>query len=580
MTVIKKAMQECGKPIIIDHEDTAVYQYIGTGQTEGIFQLESEGMRQFMKQLKPANLEDLIAGISLYRPGPMDFIPKYLKGKSDPASITYEIPQLEEILSPTYGCIIYQEQVMQIVRSLAGYNFGRADLVRRAMSKKKTAVMEQERQFFLYGDDEIPGCEKNGIPVEAANRVFDQMIDFAKYAFNKSHATTYAVVAFQTAYLKYYYPAQYLASLMTSVRSVNAKTAEYLLLSRQLQIRIAKPDVRVGNVDFTVQNKQVLYSLSSIRDVGDSVVMEIVRQRAQKPFSDLKDFLTRMYCNGLGKSAIEALIKSGALDCIGHTRKYMMESYPDILSQVQYDKKNGTLGQTPLLALFSEPEKPKKEEEYTKSELLAYEKEVLGIYLSGHPLDEYYNEWLSAINAKTSDFLLTEESCGVEDGDHVTVGGIITGIDFKTTKNKKKMAILALEDIVGTLEIIVYPTQYERMGGKIEEEGEKYFLQGSVKQEEGQDTKLILEKVLPFNKQTNSVTPSELWLQFCNYAEYQQKIPQIMAVLRKFPGTSTVFLYLRTEKQVKKLESMVSFSSGQCLNLLTTICGDKNLCLK
>lgn len=583
LTVIKKAMQEAGQergePVVIDYEDASVYQYIGTGQTEGIFQLESEGMRQFMKQLKPANLEDLIAGISLYRPGPMDFIPKYLKGKSDPASITYEIPQLEEILSPTYGCIIYQEQVMQIVRSLAGYNFGRADLVRRAMSKKKAAVMEQERQVFLYGDDEIPGCEKNGIPVDAANRVFDQMIDFAKYAFNKSHATTYAVVAFQTAYLKYYYPAHYLASLMTSVRTVNAKTAEYLLLSRQLQIPIAKPDVHEGNVDFTVRDGHVMYSLSSIRDVGDSVVAEIVRQRAQKPFSTLKDFITRMYSNGLSKAAIEALIKAGALDCMRHTRKHMMENYSDILNQIQYDKKNGTLGQTSLFALLSEDKKSKKEEEYTKSELLSYEKEVLGIYLSGHPLDEHYREWISAISARTSDFLFTEEGCRVADGNQATIGGIITAIDLKTTKNQKKMAILTLEDIVGTVDVIVFPKQYEKMGSKLVE-GEKYFLQGSVKQEENKDAKLILEKVLPFEGQADASGLSELWLQFRNYAEYQQKVTKIEAVLQRFPGTLTVYFYLRTEKQVKRLENIACSDDSQCGKLLTAICGDGNICFK
>lgn len=583
LTVIQKAIQEAGaesgQPIVIDYEDADVYQYIGTGQTEGIFQLESDGMRQFMKQLKPANLEDLIAGISLYRPGPMDFIPKYLKGKSDPASITYEIPQLEEILSPTYGCIIYQEQVMQIVRALAGYSFGRADLVRRAMSKKKTTVMEQERQIFLYGDGEIPGCEKNGIPVEAANRVFDQMIDFAKYAFNKSHAATYAVVALQTAYLKYHYPAHYLASLMTSVRSVNAKTAEYLLLSRQLQIPIAKPDVRDGNVDFTVRNREVLYSLSSIRDVGDGIVEEIVRQRSRKPFSSLQDFITRMYSSGLGKPAIEALIKSGALDCMGHTRKYMMAHYPDMLSQIQYDKKNGTLGQIPLLSLFADKGKPEAEEEYMKAELLAYEKEVLGIYLSGHPLDEYYSEWIATISARTCDFLFAEDGCKVKDGERVTIGGIITAMALKTTKNKKTMAFLTLEDIVGSVEVIVFPSQYEKTGTCITE-GEKYFLHGSVKQEDMQDAKLILEKIERFQAQTDLTEASEVWLQFFNYMAYREKIAEIETTLQQFPGKAETFLYLKTEKQVKKLTYFRCSASIACRKQLTAICGSQNIFIK
>lgn len=580
LTVIKKAMQEAerdsGKKIAIDYEDTAVYQYIGTGQTDGIFQLESENMRQFMKQLKPTNLEDLIAGISLYRPGPMDFIPKYLKGKSNPASITYEIPQLEEILSPTYSCIIYQEQVMQIVRLLAGYNFGRADLVRRAMSKKKASVMEQERHIFLYGDDKIPGCEKNGIPVEAANRVFDQMIDFAKYAFNKSHATTYAVVAFQTAYLKYYYPAHYLASLMTSVRSVSTKVAEYLILSRQMQIPVAKPDVRKGNVDFTVRNGQIIYSLSSIRDVGDSVVEELIHQRIEKPFRDLKDFIARMYCKGLNKAAIEALIKSGALDCMGHTRKYMMAQYPEILNQIQYDKKNGTLGQASLLALFSSAETPKKEDEYSKSELLAYEKEVLGIYLSGHPLDEYYSEWLSTISAKSSDFVFSEDSSYIEDGKKVTIGGIITNINLKTTRNKKTMAILVLEDILGSVEVVVFPENYEKLCSNLVV-GEKYFLSGTVKQEDEKNGKLILEKISLFGKSTDFIETTELWIQFFDYAKYQVKAAKVMDVLQRYPGKTTVFLYLRTEKKVKKLEYKIDSSNKQCIDFLTAICGDGNV---
>lgn len=580
LTVIKKALREAehdrGKEIVINYEDTAVYQYIGTGQTDGIFQLESSGMRQFMKQLKPTNLEDLIAGISLYRPGPMDFIPKYLKGKANPDSITYEIPQLEEILSPTYGCIIYQEQVMQIVRLLAGYNFGRADLVRRAMSKKKSAVMEQERQVFLYGDAEIPGCEKNGIPVEAANRVFDQMIDFAKYAFNKSHATTYAVVAFQTAYLKYYYPAHYLAALMTSMRSVNTKVAEYLLLSRQMQIPVAKPDVRVGNVDFTVRNGQILYSLSSIRDVGDSIVAELVQQRKDKPFCNLKDFITRMYDKGLSKTAIEALIKSGALDSMGHTRKYMMEQYPEILNQIQYDKKNGTLGQTSLLSLFSQKEDPKKEDEYQKNELLALEKEVLGIYLSGHPLDECYKEWISQVSAKSSDFIFTEEGCHIKDGEKATIGGIVTAINIKTTKNKKTMAILMLEDILGSVEVIIFPDQYEKLSHCLTE-GEKYFFNGTVKQEDEKDGKLILEKISLFGKPDNVTKADELWIQFANFVEYQNKIASVSDILKKNPGTATVYLYLRSEKKVKKMNYSISSGNSKCIEHLKAVCGKENI---
>lgn len=583
LTVIKKTIQEAerdsGKNIVIDYEDTAVYQYIATGQTEGIFQLESDGMRQFMKQLKPKNLEDLIAGIALYRPGPMNFIPKYLERKFNPDSITYEIPQLEEILSPTYGCIIFQEQVMQIVQRLAGYDFGRADLVRRAMSKKKISVMEKERQIFLYGNSEIPGCKKNEIPVEAANRVFDQMIDFAKYAFNKSHSATYAVVAFQTAYLKYHYPAYYLASLMTSMRSINTKVAEYLLLSKQLKIPVVKPDVRDGNVDFTVHESKILYSLSSIRDVGDSVVKELVRQRTKKPFRDLKDFISRMYDKGLSRAAIEALIKSGALDCMRHTRKYMVEHYQEILNQIQYDKKNGTIGQTSLLSMFSKTETSKKEDEFSKSELLAYEKEVLGVYLSGHPLDEFYNEWITTIDAKSSDFIFTENGCRVKDGKKVTIGGIVTGITLKMTKNKKMMAVLVLEDMLGTIEVLVFPEQYEKLSTKILE-GKKYFLHGTVKQEDEKDGKLILERFSLFGELLKSTTTKDVWIQFINYTEYQTNIQKILDILNAYPGTIAVYLYLKAEKKIKKLEYKIDLSNRQCMEYLTTVCGIENICIK
>lgn len=585
LTSIKKALQEAeqdsGRKIAIDYEDTAVYQYIGTGKTDGIFQLESDGMRQFMRQLKPTTLEDLIAGISLYRPGPMDFIPKYLKGKAEPYSITYEIPQLKQILAPTYGCIIYQEQVMQIVRLLAGYNFGRADLVRRAMSKKKAAIMEQERQVFLYGDHEIPGCEKNGIPMDSANRVFDQMIDFAKYAFNKSHAAAYAVVAYQTAYLKYYYPAYYLAALMTSIRSANTEVAEYLLLSRQLQIPIEKPNVQDGSAEFTVRNGKILYSLSAIRDVGDSVVEEIVRLRSEKPFRDLKDFITRMSCKGLSKTAVEALIKAGALDCMGHTRKHMMEQYPSILNQIQYEKKNGTIGQTSLLALLSHNESAKTEIEYSKADLLSYEKEVLGVYLSGHPLDQYYDEWISTISAKSSDFIFIQGECHVKDGEKATIGGIITNINIKITKSKKAMAILILEDMLGSVEVVVFPQQYENLKSMLKE-GEKYYLQGIIKQEDEKDAKLILEKAFLFGTLIASASKKELWIQFLNYSECQKKLKNVQDILEQYHGTEvvTVYLYLRMEKKVKKLKYRVKAENRQYIEALVAVCGSENVYAK
>ena len=574
LTVIQKAIKEAeknyGKKITFDYEDGNVFQYIGTGQTDGIFQLESMGMRNFMKQLKPKRLEDLIAGISLYRPGPMDFIPSYLKNREKPEQITYEIPQLAEILKPTYGCIIYQEQVMQIVRTLAGYDYGRADLVRRAMSKKKASVMEKERQFFLYGGDGIPGCEQNGIPVEAANRVFDQMIDFAKYAFNKSHAATYAVVAFQTAYMKYYYPAEYLAALMTSYRSNSEKTAEYLLLSRQMEIPIRKPDITESGIDFTVKDGSIVYALASIRDVGEGCVADIIKERQKKPYGSFKDFLTRMQTKGsLNKSAVESLIKAGAFDGMGHTRKYLMEHYPEIMSQLQYDKKNGMLGQSSLSALFAQNTQPEREEEYPASQLLAYEKEVLGIYLSGHPLDEHYEQWIAGITAKTSDFFIREEGTVLAEGETAVIGGMIRTVNMRTTRKKKQMASLVLEDLIGSVEVIIFPEQFEKYRSFLTE-GAMVFCRGKVKKEETKNATLLMDSVSLFATEDQS---HNLWLQFKDFTDYQEKADRIRSIEQKYPGRSQLCFYLKNTKQMKQSNRKIISCEKECLDELIAVCG-------
>lgn len=578
LTVIQKARdaikQNYNAEVTFDYQDPSVFQYISTGQTDGIFQLESSGMKSFMRQLKPQNLEDLIAGISLYRPGPMDFIPKYISGKADPASITYEIPQLKEILDPTYGCIIYQEQVMQIVRALAGYNYGRADLVRRAMSKKKSKVMEDERKVFLSGNEHVKGCISNGIPEDAANRIFDQMIDFAKYAFNKSHATTYAVVAYQTAYLKYYYPAEFLAALMSSVRSDTGKTAEYLLLSRQLSIPITKPDVNCGNLDFTVRQNAIIYSLASIRDVGDNCVSDLCGERSKKSFQDMKDFISRMNCySTFNKRTIEALIKSGAMDCFGHTRKYMMEQYPEILNRISYEKKNGMAGQTPLFSLFA-AKKTVQEEEFPLLTLLADEKEVLGIYLSGHPLDELYLQWMSGVTAKSTDFQQTEESCVLKDGKTVTVGGIISSITEKQTRQKKKMAIITLEDLVGSIEVVVFPQKYDDYCEKMKE-GEKVFFTGTVKNEDDKNATLIFEKMTPIN-----ASISEIWLQFSNIQEYEKLNHKLEQLYPRYIGDVQIKIYLRNTRQVKCLDTTRLLVNEESWNSLCDLLGQENVRLR
>ena len=494
----------------IDYNDPKVLASIGTGRTEGIFQLESGGMKSFMKELRPQNLEDIIAGISLYRPGPMDFIPKYIKGKNNHNAVVYSCPQLEPILAPTYGCIVYQEQVMQIVRDLGGYTLGRSDLVRRAMSKKKQSVMEKERANFIYGNAEegVPGCVAKGIDEKIAGGIYEDMMDFAKYAFNKSHAACYAVVAYQTAFLKYYYPVEFMAALMTSVIDNAGKVSEYILLCRSLGIELLPPDVNEGESGFSVSGKSIRYALTAIRGVGKPVIESLVEERnARGPFANLKDLITRTADKELNKRVIESFIKAGALDSLGGTRKQFMSVYVQIMDHITKDKKSNLAGQ---LSLFDIADESQKEEfdirmpevgEYTKEMLLAFEKEVLGIYLSGHPLEEYQELWQKYTTNTTGDFLLDEEtgSIKMEDQAIVTVGGMVADKTIKYTKNDKVMAFLNLEDLVGNVEVVVFPRDYEKYSTLIQEDA-KLFIRGRVSAEEDKDGKLICEQIVTFEE--------------------------------------------------------------------------------
>ena len=486
----------------IDYNDQKVLDYIGTGKTDGVFQLESAGMKGFMKELKPHNLEDVIAGISLYRPGPMDFIPQYIRGKNDSSSITYDCPQLEPILAPTYGCIVYQEQVMQIVRDLAGYSLGRSDLLRRAMSKKKAAVMEKERKIFIYGDEEtgVPGCIKNGIDEQTANKIYDEMIDFAKYAFNKSHAAAYAVVSYQTAWLKYYFPVEYMAALMTSVIDNPSKVSEYIYACRQMNIKILPPDINKGEANFSVDGGDIRYGLAAIKSIGRPVIKAIVEDREELGlFQNLEDFITRLSAkNILNKRTIENLIKAGALDTLGGTRKQFMSIYVQIVDHVTQEKKNSMVGQMTLFDLVSEDQKEEFQirmpdvGEYSKETLLAFEKEVLGIYVSGHPLEAYEEKWKKSISATTADFQLDEETghTKVHDGAKEIIGGMITEKTIKHTKTNQMMAFITVEDLLGTVEVVVFPRDYEKNRDYLEADS-KVFVRGRVSEEDDKPSKLI-----------------------------------------------------------------------------------------
>ena len=565
LTVIRDAVhlveKNTGKKIDIDHidyNDKEVLDSIGTGKTDGVFQLESAGMKSFMKELKPQSLEDIIAGIALYRPGPMDFIPQYIKGKNDQNAITYDCPQLEPILKATYGCIVYQEQVMQIVRDLAGYTLGRSDLLRRAMSKKKGDVMEKERQNFVYGNPEegVPGCIANGINEATANKIYDEMIDFAKYAFNKSHAAAYAIVSYQTAYLKYYYPVEFMAALMTSVIDNAGKVAEYIYTCRQMGINILPPDINTGEGNFSVSGNNILYGLSAIKSVGRPVIEAIVNEREQNgPFKHLKDFIERLSGKEVNKRTIESFIKAGALDSLGGTRKQFMMIYIKILDQVNQEKKYSMTGQMTLFDMVSEEQKSEFDiplpnvGEYEKETMLAFEKEVLGIYVSGHPMQEYEAKWKKSITATTLDFQLDEETgrTKVREGERAIIGGMIASKTIKHTKTNKTMAFISIEDLMGTVEVMVFPKDYEKSKMYLNEDS-KVFVKGRVSEEDGGASKLICETIIPFED-----VPCELWVQFADIPSYQTEEAHLFEMLKDSEGTDRVVIYCAKEKAVKRL---------------------------
>ena len=566
----------------IDFNDKKVMESIGTGKDDGVFQLESGGMKSFMKELKPENLEDIIAGISLYRPGPMDFIPKYLKGKNDPAAITYTCPQLEHILKPTYGCIVYQEQVMQIVRDLAGYTLGRSDLVRRAMSKKKADVMARERKNFVYGNEEegVKGCAANGIDEKTANQIFDDMTDFAKYAFGKSHAAAYAVVAYQTAYLKYYYPREFMAALMTSIMDNVTKVSEYILACRNMGIGILPPDINEGVSGFSVSGNSIRYGLSAIKSVGRAVVDVIISEReAGGPFSTLEDFVSRMSNREVNKRTLESFIKSGSLDSLPGTRKQKLYVSSELLENKAREKKTVMEGQMSFFDIAPEEDKGNFQVsfpdvgEFDKETLLAFEKETLGIYVSGHPMEAYQELWQKNVTARTSDFIVDEDGhTVVEDNSIVVVGGMITAKKVKTTRTSQLMAFVSLEDMVGTVEALVFPKIYEKNKQYLTEDS-KVFLRGRASIGDDPVGKLVCEEVIPF-----SAIPNELWLQFEDQEFYERTVDSVMAVLRESEGKDRVVMYLKKERKLRRLSpSWAIDAQGRLLEELYTLLGEKNV---
>ena len=602
LTVLKDAVKNIkaskGIDVDIDHidfNDKAVLDFIGTGKTEGVFQLESGGMQNFMRELKPQSFEDIVAGISLYRPGPMDFIPDYIRGKNNQSEITYVTPELESILEPTYGCIVYQEQVMQIVQKLAGYTMGQADNIRRAMSKKKQYVIDAERKNFVYGNPEegIRGCVANGISESAANSIYDSMVDFAKYAFNKSHAAAYAVISVQTAWLKYYYPVEFMAALMTSVIDNSAKAAEYLNHCKEMNIAVLPPDINAGWGEFTAEGPNVRYGLYAIKSLGRPVIDKIVEERKiGGPYRTLQDFIERVAERDVNKRAIENLIKAGACDSLDGTRKQMTFVYASMIDQVTSKKKTAVAGQMTLFDFASEEEKSDYEikypdvGEFPKEMLLGFEKEVLGIYLSGHPLEEYTEKIRKNITAVASDFALAETEEGnldamktgmsaqvkVKDNQHVIVGGLIAEKKVTFTRNNKAMAYISIEDLTGMVEVIIFPRDYEKYQRYLNAD-EKVFVVGHASVEDEKDGKIICERIVPFDE-----TGCELWFQFASMDDYKEKERVLMDILYDSDGNDEVVIYVANPKAIKRLgKNQTVGVNEELLTTLKSFLGEKNV---
>lgn len=569
----------------INFQDKKVFQLISSGKTDGIFQIESAGMKSFMKELKPESLEDIIAGISLYRPGPMDFIPKYVKGKNNKDSITYLCKELEPILEPTYGCIVYQEQVMQIVRDLAGYSYGRSDLVRRAMSKKKASVMEKERKNFVYGNKEegVAGCVANGISENIANEIFDEMTDFAKYAFNKSHAACYAVISYHTAYLKYYYPLEFMAALMTSVLDNTDKVTEYIMTCRQMGIQILPPDVNEGSGRFSVsiEKNAIRYGLSAVKGLGRPVIEAMIREREENgKFLSIKDFAKRLSGKEVNKRTIENFIKAGAFDDMPGNRKQKMLSYATILEQVSREKKDSVSGQISLFEFATEEVKEALEvkfpevEEYEKEQILAFEKEVLGIYISGHPLEDYEELWRKNTTKSTLDFTVGEEDdhVNVRDESIEVIGGMILSKTIKTTRNNSMMAFIVLEDLYGTVEVILFPKDYERYKDSLQVDS-KVFIKGKVTVEEDKPAKLICQSLIPFEQ-----LPKELWIQFADKETYLEQENTLLQAIEPYEGNDAICIFCKKEKMVKRLHHNQNVKvSKEILHVLENLFSKENI---
>ncbi len=546
----------------MQYDDPAAYEIISSGNTMGIFQLEGAGMRQFLKNLRPDCFEDIVAGISLYRPGPMASIPTYIENKKNPEAVKYIHPSLEPILSVTYGCMVYQEQVMQIVRDLAGYTYGRSDLVRRAMSKKKRDVMEEEKKFFIYGKDdengnpEIMGCVRNGIPEKAAEEIYAQMVSFAEYAFNKSHAAAYAVLAYETAWLKVHYPVEFMAALMTNVIGDSNQIADYIRDCREMGIPVLPPDINESGRSFTVKDGSIRFGLLGVKNVGEGVVNAILETRREKgKYKDLFDLVNNVDVREMNKKALESLIRAGALDSMNENRAQYLAVYEGVLESAQNDAKKNVAGQMSLFeaagAVMQDAEFSRSlpdVADFPKKMRMAMEKEMLGVYISGHPLNEY-EERLKAIETVTTKELIhAEESTEIQDGMTVVLAGIITAKKVLVTKRNTQMAFLQLEDLCGAAELIVFPNVYERSQHLIAED-QVVVVQGRVSFKEDEAPTLLAEKVFSLDEYEQQHASGPVKLRVPESMDEESTLAALMQIMKRHPGDRPVILYLNGGKK-------------------------------
>lgn len=614
LTVIRDAldlMRDAGvdmKAEDIPLDDQAVYDMISEGETDGVFQLESGGMRSFLSNMKPQNFEDIIAAISLYRPGPMDSIPRYIEGKNNPESIHYLHPKLKPILDVTYGCMVYQEQVMQIVRDLAGYSYGRSDLVRRAMAKKKHDVMAKEREIFINGLEEngkvvVPGCVRNGVSAEIASQLFDEMTAFASYAFNKSHAAAYGVVAVRTGWLKQHYPVQFFAALLNSVSSDSGKVAEYSQYCRKHDIPLLPPDINQSVRKFSVgKNAQgvsgIRFGLGAIKSCGDKAIDSIIEQRRKGgAYKDIFDFCQRMDTEQVNKRVVESLILSGAMDCTGAKRTQLMAVYESALDGANHNRRNNVRGQ---MSLFGDgmledvtptlPDIP----EYNLRTMLSLEKNVTGLYISGHPLGDYAKSLaaLSMNTARLSELIEGPDHGLASDGQRVRMGGMLTEFRQKATKAGNLMGFVTLEDLTGTIEALVFPKVLERVSTELTPDT-AVILGGRLSIREEEEPKLLLDTVeplytdaelgqmeaqgtvLPTSKQV--LPGNTLYLRIPS----DSAISMITPVLQRSPGAVTVVLYIEsTGAKLRAPQSLFVSPTQELIHNLSDMLGAKNVVLK